>query len=89
MRSQLVRFEDVVSGRRPGDLPTDPADEQARTHTVRFEEVTAAHYARLRQARQRMNDEHRKHLADTDVIAVLVDLGVIGGGAAKRKSKSD
>lgn len=68
----LRQIEELVSGRRPGDLPTDPRDERARTHTVRFEEVTAADYAGLRQARQVLNEEHGKYLSDSEVLAVFV-----------------
>lgn len=67
----LRQIEELVAGRRPGDLPTDPRDERARTHTVRFEQVSAADFATLRQARQVLNEEHNKHLSDTEVIAAL------------------
>jgi hypothetical protein len=67
----LRQIEELVSGRRPGDLPTDPRDEQARLHTVNFEDVSAAAFASYRQARQRLNEEHGRNLSDSDVMAML------------------
>lgn len=67
----LRQIEELVSGRRPGDLPTDPRDESARRHVVRFEDVSAASFATLRQARQVLNDEHGKYLTDDEVVAAL------------------
>lgn len=67
----LRQIEELVSGHRPGDLPTDPPDDQARTHTIRLEEVSAAAFASLRQARQLLDQEHDRRLTDDEFVALL------------------
>jgi hypothetical protein len=37
----LREIEQLVSGRRPGDLPTDAPDDDARLHTLRFDDISA------------------------------------------------
>ncbi|MGE0398919.1 MAG: HNH endonuclease [Kofleriaceae bacterium] len=69
----LRQIEELVAGRRPGDLPTDPRDERARTHTVRFDDVSAAAFATLRHARQLLNEEHGRHLSDSEVVSALAN----------------
>jgi len=46
----LRQIEELVSGRQPGDLPTDPSKPDLRTHRVTFE-LTGATFALLRAAR--------------------------------------
>ncbi|MFN0248038.1 MAG: hypothetical protein ACKV2T_14200 [Kofleriaceae bacterium] len=41
----LREVEQLVSGRKPGDLPTDLPDDEARLRTLRFEEISASGYA--------------------------------------------
>jgi hypothetical protein len=48
-------IERMVSGRRPGDLPSTPADESARRHVVRYE-VLGSTFGVVRKAQ----DEHRR-----------------------------
>lgn len=67
----LRQVEELVAGRRPGDLPTDPRDEQARTYSMRFDEIPADAYALMRHARQQLNEEHGKHLSDGEIVAIL------------------
>ena len=66
----LRQVEEMVAGRRPGDLPGDPPDPQARTHVVRFE-LTAETFARLRQARVALDREHGRYLGDDPFVAAL------------------
>ena len=74
----LREVERLVAGHRPGDLPDDPPDEQARLHRVTFEDVDAAAFAMLRQARQILDDEHGTRLSDTQVVAALASAIVDG-----------
>lgn len=74
----------LVSGRRPGDLPSTPADESARLHAVRYE-VSGSTLALVRQAQ----DEHRRRTGqslDEDVfvadLARAYLVGREGSGAA-------
>jgi hypothetical protein len=68
-----LRAEDVqrlVSGRRPGDLPTSPVDPSARKRAVRYE-VSASTLALMRQA----EDEHRRRTGQSlDHDVFLADL---------------
>ena len=73
-------IEDLVFGRRPGDLPDDPADPQVATHVVRFE-VSAATYALLRETRVFLDEQHPSRLDDDQLIAALCERARDGGGA--------
>jgi hypothetical protein len=53
-------IERLVAGRRPGDLPTTPADDAARRHVVRFD-VEASTLALVRQAQ----DEYRRRTGES------------------------
>ncbi|HEX8113599.1 MAG TPA: HNH endonuclease signature motif containing protein [Kofleriaceae bacterium] len=66
----LRQIEELVADHRPGDRPEDPPDPQARTHVVRFE-LAAETFARLRQARTVLDDEHGTNLSDDGFIAAL------------------
>jgi HNH endonuclease len=68
----LRQIEGLVADHRPGDRPDDPPDPEARTHVVRFE-LSAETFARLRQARQVLDDEHGTSLPDDAFIAALCD----------------
>jgi hypothetical protein len=73
-------IEDLVNGRRPGDLPSDAADPEVTTHVVRFE-LTAPAYALLREARLVLDDEHGGRLDDSQLFEALCG-AVRGDGAA-------
>jgi uncharacterized Zn-binding protein involved in type VI secretion len=68
----LRQIEELVADHRPGDRPDDPPDPEARRHVVRFE-LSAETFARLRQARQVLDDEHGTSLPDDAFIAGLCD----------------
>ncbi len=56
-RSRTVReVERLVSGRRPGDTPADPAHAEARRHTLRFD-VVAETLATFREATAKLRPE--------------------------------
>ncbi|HMG57280.1 MAG TPA: HNH endonuclease [Kofleriaceae bacterium] len=65
-------IEQAVAGRTRGSLPDDPPDPAVRTQVVRFE-LRPDTYARLRQARAALADEHGRHLDDDELVAVLCD----------------
>ncbi len=66
----LRDIEDRVRGHVRGDLPDDPPDPDVSTRIVRFE-LSPATYARLRQARLQLDEEHGRHLDDDELIAAL------------------
>ena len=68
----LREIEELVSGRAPGALPDEPADPSVRPHVVRFE-LSPETYARLRQARAALDDEHARALSDDELVAALCD----------------
>jgi len=70
-RGEAVRdVERHVAGRRPGDRPSDPADDSARRHRVRFE-VAGETLALLREARQRLLGQTGEHVSDDQLIQAL------------------
>jgi hypothetical protein len=75
--------ERMVSGRRPGDLPSTPADESARRHVVRYE-VVGSTLALVRQAQ----DEHRRRtgqsLHDDAFLAAMAQAFLAGGAKDSR-----
>ena len=68
----LRQIEELVAGRAPGALPDEPADPSVRPHVVRFE-LSPETYARLRQARAALEDEHGTALSDDELVAALCD----------------
>jgi len=72
------QVEELVADHRPGDGPTDPKDPTARTHVVRFE-LSAETFARLRQARQAVDDERGSRVSDDALVAALCE-GALGAG---------
>jgi hypothetical protein len=75
----LREIEELVAEHRPGDRPDDPPDPAARTHVVRFE-LSADTFARLRQARTVLDDEHGINRSDDGFVAALC--GAVLDGAA-------
>ena len=73
-------IEDIVNGRRLGDLPEDPADPEAMTHVVRFE-LSAATYALFRETRLFLDEQHPQRLDDDPLIAVLCERARDGGSS--------
>jgi hypothetical protein len=65
------QVEELVSGHRPGDKPTDPADPRVRTHRVVLE-LNAETYAEFRQARAVLEEKHGGRLDDNELVAALV-----------------
>ncbi len=77
-RSRTVReVERLVSGRRPGDTPADPARPEARRHTLRFD-VAAETLATFREAMVKLRRESDGAL-DDDAALLLMARAVLGG----------
>jgi hypothetical protein len=68
----LRDIEELVADHERGDRPDDPKDPAARIHVVRFE-LSAETFARLRQARQGLEEEHGEALSDDELIASLCE----------------
>ncbi len=65
------QIEELVAGQR-GDHPEDPADPDLRRHKVHLD-LSAEVFARLRQARAALADEHGNHLDDDQLVTALCD----------------
>ncbi len=77
-KSRTVReVERLVSGRRPGDTPADPARPEARRHTLRFD-VTAETIATFREATAKLRRDSDGSL-DDDAVLLLMARAVLGG----------
>jgi hypothetical protein len=68
-------IEQLVAGKRRGDRPTDPSREEARVHRVTLE-LSADAYARLRDTRARLADEHGRRLDDDALITALCEAAI-------------
>jgi hypothetical protein len=66
------QIEELVAGRRPGSLPDDPADPQAKKHVIRWE-IDADAFAQLRQTQSALADEHGGQLDASALVRVLCD----------------
>lgn len=75
----LRQIEELVADHRAGDRPDDPPDPTARMHVVRFE-LSAETFARLRQARTVLDDEHGTNLPEDAFIAAMCN-AVLGGAS--------
>ena len=71
------QIEKMVSGRQPGDRPSDPADESARRHLLRFD-VSAETYALWREAVAELRREAGGNLDEDDALLMMARL-VLGG----------
>jgi hypothetical protein len=77
-RDLTVReIEELVAGHKPGDEPDAPPSPDVRTHVVRLE-VSGEVYARLRQVRALLADEHGGHLDDDQLVTALCDTALEG-----------
>ncbi|HVK72143.1 MAG TPA: HNH endonuclease signature motif containing protein [Kofleriaceae bacterium] len=66
----VKEVEELVSGRRPGDKPTDPERPDVRLRTVTFQ-ITPATFAMLQQALRLLDDEHGERLDENEAVAAL------------------
>jgi hypothetical protein len=66
----LRQIEETVAGHRPGDLPTDAPDDDAREHEITLR-VNAAAYAMWRQGRTQIDAEHDHRLDDSELVMAM------------------
>jgi len=78
-------IEQAVAVRRRGIKPTDPPDPTVRNQVIRFE-LRPDTYARLRQARTAVADEHGRQLDDDDLITALCDAALERTAASSESS---
>jgi hypothetical protein len=69
--------EDMVSGRKPGDKPTDPADPAAKRHVLRLE-LSGDALAAFREARRHIELEVGHSLSDDEAVRMLAHQ-ILGG----------
>jgi len=81
-RGKNVReIEELVAGRRRGDLPTDPPVPDLKPQIVRFE-ISTATLARLRQVQQVLAEECGGQLDDDALVSAMCDAILDGHDAA-------
>ncbi|MFN0250485.1 MAG: HNH endonuclease [Kofleriaceae bacterium] len=85
----LREVEQLVSERKPGDLPTDLPDDEARLHTLRFEEISASGYALFRQARQAIDRENGSRVTDDQLVQILARAILDGAGTPEGATPID
>jgi hypothetical protein len=68
----LRRIEESVAGHRPGDVPTDAPDDDAREHEITLR-VNAAAYAMWRQGRMQLEAEHDHRLDDSELVMAIFE----------------
>jgi hypothetical protein len=81
----LREIERLVSGRRPGNLPTDLPDDDARLHTLRFDDVSASAYALFRQARQAIDRQNGSRVTDDQLVHTIARAILDGAGDSAAK----
>jgi hypothetical protein len=84
-RGRTLRdVEKLVSGRKPGDRPGDPASPEAKRHTLRFD-VSAEVLATFRDAMAKLRRETGGRLDDDEAL-LLMARHVLGGPADSGRS---
>jgi hypothetical protein len=81
----LREIEALVSGKKRGDHPEDPANPDLRKRVVRLE-LAPAVFALFRQVQSAMADEHGGQLDDSALIEILCRRAFEGGGSSDRPS---
>ena len=83
----LRQIEEAVAGHRPGDLPTDSPDDDAREHEITLR-VNASAYATWRQGRTQIDAEHDHRLDDSElVMAIFAAPRLEGSGEISGRAK--
>src|SRR5688572_3926276 len=75
----LREIEQMVSGRKPGDLPETPADPDRIEHMLQFR-VSAQTHALVREAMRKLRQEAGRHLSEDEVVAQMARAALSGGG---------
>jgi len=82
----VKEVEELVSGRRPGDKPTDPDRPDVRLRTVTFQ-ITPATFAMLQQALRVLDDEHGERLDENEAVAALAGAVLAPAPAGDRPAR--
>lgn len=83
----LREIEELVAGHAPGDLPGDPPNPEIVPRVVRFE-LSPATFARLRQARLALDEEHGCHLDEDQLVAALCSAVLDGPAQAEPNGRA-
>lgn len=81
----LREIEKLVSGKKRGDRPEDPANPDLTRRVVRLE-LAPAVFALFRQIQSTMADEHGGHLDDSALMEILCRRALEGDGTVDRPS---
>jgi hypothetical protein len=77
--------EDMVSGRKRGDKPSDPFDPKLRTRSQRFDAIDDETRAMLRQARQILERERGERIDDCALLRTFARMVIDGAASPDRK----
>jgi hypothetical protein len=78
--------EDMVSGHKRGDKPSDPIDPKLRTRSQRFDAVDDETRAMLRQARQILERERGERIDDCALLRTFARMVIDGAASPDRKA---
>ena len=78
-------IEQLVSGRRRGDLPSDVVDPDLKPRVVRFEVLPEVD-ALIRQVRQMLANERGHHVEDNELVAAMCD-ALLGDSPSRARSQ--
>jgi hypothetical protein len=81
----LRDVEDMVSGRKPGDKPSDPADPALRRRRLRYDDIDDETIAMLRQAREILDRELGERMSDRDFLRTFARMVIDGAASPERK----
>src|SRR5215213_9488975 len=80
----LRDVEDMVSGHKRGDKPTDPVDPKLRTRSQRFDDIDDETRAMLRQAREILERERGERVDDCALLRTFARMVIDGAAAPTR-----
>jgi hypothetical protein len=80
----LRQVEELVSGHKQGDKPSDPVDPKLRKRTLRYEDIDPETVALIREAKLILERKCGERLADDAFLRSLARLVIDGGTAAER-----
>lgn len=80
----LRQVEDIVSGHKPGDKPTDPVDPKLRKKTLRYDEIDPETVALIREAKLILERECGDRLDDNAFLRSLARMVIEGGAGSER-----
>jgi hypothetical protein len=80
----VEQVQGMVSGRKRGDRPTDPADPALRTAPMRFDDVDDETRALVRQAREILDRELGERLSDRQLLRAFARMVIDGARPGER-----